>query len=354
MVNNKKLLLINDTGETTNPGCKMVREAFYNIFNPTIGKGIISDRLPLGYWAEHYNSIADKPAQCITQQEGYFPVGADIAPAIDFGQWQHITESLGRSDRELQKRIEKCDAVIVNGEGSIHHNLMRALALFGLMRTCVLANKPVLLLNSTIQAMDTEILKSVLGDLQILHTRERRSFDEIQKNYCTNTICAPDLAFLAVDRQIRNFKHFTDAKQCCIITAGVAVSARTLDILFDTIFQLHLTPVYLCIGDGGEAELAKRICAQRKVALVNAWEIPVDEIVGFLSQFKIAISGRHHINIFLLCAGVPFVAIPSNTWKIEQTLLLVNYPVDVVRRVVDLEKALNLLIKSLCISSNSS
>jgi hypothetical protein len=53
------------------------------------------------------------------------------------------------------------------------------------------------------------------------------------------------------------------------------------------------------------------------------------------------VSGRHHINLFLMRCGVPFVPLPSNTWKIQATLDLLGYPVAEMQSVGDLPAALS-------------
>lgn len=50
------------------------------------------------------------------------------------------------------------------------------------------------------------------------------------------------------------------------------------------------------------------------------------------------------MNIFLMRARVPFLPLPSNTWKIEETLKLVGYPFPPLQYYGELSPALNRLL----------
>lgn len=126
--------------------------------------------------------------------------------------------------------------------------------------------------------------------------------------------------------------------------AVVAGALGSLQTLFNGVKSTGKKPVYLSIGDDGETELATGVCREMSVSFVDAGTLGVNELVGFLRQFPAAISGRHHINIFLMRAGVPFLPLPSNTWKIEETLKLVGYPFPSLQYYGELPPALNRLL----------
>lgn len=183
--------------------------------------------------------------------------------------------------------------------------------------------------------MNKELVADALAQVRLIHLRERRSIYELE-TAGLSAYCAADVAFLALDEGEETSYTVPDAKGSCLITAGVLAGESSLMVMIKAARSVGLAPVYYAIGDGGENELAERVCGEAGTPISYAKDIAVEEQVSFLSQFQAAISGRHHINLFLVRAGVPFVPLPSNTWKIEETLRMVGYPISPVRLHSDL------------------
>src|SRR5690606_39343712 len=101
------------------------------------------------------------------------------------------------------------------------------------------------------------------------------------------------------------------ASRYILIPGGVAVDGDAMTHLCQTVESVGLHPVYFSIGDGGETNLAKEVCSRLNVPLVEATDFGLKELIDFFRQFPCAISGRHHINVYLMRAGVPFVSLPS-------------------------------------------
>ena len=334
-----RVLLINDTGMLPNPGCRAVRKAYKLIFNKHVSGTAITTSIPVNYWIEHFRAFA-VPGKKSTQREaGSFPVAAVTVADIDIEQWESTRRELANNDQDLRAALEAADLVVLNGEGSIHHNSMRALALLALAKTATEAGKKVLLMNATLQQMMPQLLQEVLSRLEVVHVREMASKSFLEQLGIKSFVTA-DLAFLALDDESSTKTRLLDAAAHVIVTGGVSIKKESLIQLFHAVESIGLRPVYLSIGDGGETELARGVCAERNVPMVDAGTLGVKEVIGFLRQFPLAISGRHHINIFLMRAGVPFLPLPSNTWKVDETLKAVGYPIDPVRAYSDLLPAL--------------
>lgn len=340
----KSLLLINDTSETGNPGCRMVRRALDILFPASAGRSGIDHCIPLHYWADSFHALASTSKNCTLRNPGQFWTGTPTAHSVSLPDWQRRTLALSRKDAGFRDRLEASDAVVINGEGSIHHNFKRALALLAMMKTAEGFPRPVLLLNATVQAMEMALLQEVMPGLGLCHAREKRTFDTI-KPFFHNAVCAPDLAFLAMPEPCDFDDSQPETESSCLVTAGVLANLHTVHALLEGVWQTGLKPVYFCIGDGGEDRLTESVCRQRGVEWIRAKDIPFETLPAFVRRFPVAVSGRHHINIVLLGAGVPFVPIPSNTWKIEETLSLVGYPVPMVSHFADLPGRINDLMR---------
>jgi ABC-type polysaccharide/polyol phosphate transport system ATPase subunit len=334
-----RILLINDTGALSNPGCRAVQKGYKVLFRDHIVRSSIGASVPVNYWIDHFRDIAISGKHSMNYRTGMFPVGTEVVEEIDIFQWERKRHRLVLQDMDFNEKLAMCDVVLVNGEGSIHHNSVRALALLALIKTAVEAKKKVLLLNATLQAVMPALLKEVLKEVNLIQVREPCSYDFL-KNLGIKSLIVPDIAFLGVSDETESQIRIQDSNFSVLVTGGVTTGKESLEQLFIAVESMGMRPVYFSIGDGGEMEVAKNICAQRNVKLIEAGTFGVKELVGFIRQFPLAISGRHHINVFLMRAGIPFVALPSNTWKVEGTLSMVGYPIPPVYSYDELKTTL--------------
>lgn len=340
----RRILLLNDTGALGNPGCRAVRKAYKIMFGREVHTAQITATLPASYWSEPFREMALSGKASIVKPSGAFPHASNFAPELDLSQWDETRRRLAQTDSAFASTLASADIVVVNGEGTIHHNSLRALGLLAMTKCAVQTGKKVLLMNATIQHMATELLLDVLPMVELIHARETATYNTLRQ-LNLNPILAPDLAFLALDEETTPRIRMLDCNDHVLVTAGVTVNRESLKMLFNGVQSAGMKAVYLSIGDGGESALAMEVCRETSVPFVDAATIGVKELIGFLRQFPLAISGRHHINIFLMRAGVPFLPLPSNTWKIEETLKLIGYPIAPLKSYVDLAPALRELME---------
>jgi hypothetical protein len=331
----ERIIIANDTGHTTNPGCQSVRRAI-DFLAAEAGMSIVGS-LPLGFWAEPFRDLAPPSRACVVIDEDRFPSGAAQAPPLDLAAWERVRADLAANDREFLARTDEADFLLVNGEGSIHHNFPRALGLAALIVTAAERGLRVALVNSTIQAMDPGLLRRVLPRLWACHVREPASLCEVEAR-APGAFCAPDLAVAAIDRLPAPSRQRGSGKEC-LVSTGVLSHPKTLRRVLEIVEGIGFRPTYFSIGDGGETDVAAGICAQRGVRHLQAKDYSLEGLAGLLAQFDIAVCGRHHLNLFLMRAGVPFVPIPSNTWKVEATLSYLGYPLAPIERLGDLAGA---------------
>lgn len=319
-----KVLVANETGHTSNPGCRAVRRGVSRLLALSGVRG--NATLPLGFWESHFTELAPPRETRLRRQEGKFSSGTEEAVAIDIDRWRQTRNELVRRDVMFSKSLEAVDVLVVNGEGSLHHNLPRALALLAMMSAATATGRSVALLNSTIQAMDRELMKEVLPTVSFCHVRENRTMQGV-KEFQPAVFTAPDLAVLAMRLMPpphRTKSHINGKR--ILVSYGVLVNEKMLRSLLQTVTRCGLEPVYLSIGDGGETAVATKTCEELDVPLIHAGEISLDRLLEVLASSALAISGRHHINLFLMRCGVPIVSIPSNTWKLDATFELSGYP----------------------------
>ncbi|THK34628.1 hypothetical protein EHS39_29330 [Ensifer sp. MPMI2T] len=331
-----KVVVANETGYTSNPGCRAVRRGISRLME--LSDVRIGGALPLGFWANEFSELAPVRENWLIRQDGKFASGTEKAAPIDTVKWKQIRNVLLRRDDAFSKALEEVDTLVINGEGSLHHNFPRALALLAMISIAAERGKRVALLNSTIQAMDSELLMEVLPALGFCHVREQRTLLAI-RDFQPSAFAAPDLAVLAMRVMEPPYRPRSqvDGKRI-LVSYGVLVNEKMLRALLRSAKGCGLEPIYLSIGDGGETALATRVCAEEGVPLVHAGEINFRRLLELLSSSALAVSGRHHINLFLMRCGVPILCIPSNTWKLDATFELSGYPKIELTSVEDIDE----------------
>jgi len=318
-------LVANETGRTSNPGCRAVRRGLGRLL--AICDMEISGSLPLGYWADHFKHMTPPKKYRIQQEHGCFPRGCVEAAPLDLDEWVSIVTKLSKEDCALAERLDANTAVVVNGEGSIHHNLPRALALLALVEVAVSRGKRVALINTTLQGMSMALLRRVLPPLEFCHFREDSSLDLVASSAPCGFV-APDLALLSL-RNLPAPQRAAEQRgsRKCLISAGVVGNELIVRQIIAAVRECELQPIYLMIGDGGEREVVARVCGEERVPVVDSGIVSLERLTSIICSAGMAVSGRHHINLFLMHCGVPFLPLPSNTWKIEGALRLMGYPV---------------------------
>lgn len=340
-----RVLLINDTGGLPNPKCQAVRKAYKLLFNKYIAGTEITASIPVNYWIENFREFAVPGKKSIRLAAGSFPIAADTVADIDTKRWESIRSELANNDQDLHAAFKASDLVVINGEVSIHHNSVRALSLLALAKTAMQSGKKVLLMNATLQQMMPQLLQEVLSNVALIHVREMLSKKYLEQ-LGIKSLATADLAFLALDDESTTKTRLPKASEHVLVTGGVIINKESLNQLFNAVKSIGLRPFYLSIGDGGETELARCVCNEHNVRMMEAGTLGVKELIDFLRQFPLAISGRHHINIFLMRAGVLFLPLPSNTWKVDGALKAVDYPNSPVMAYSDLLPALQQLQKN--------
>ena len=251
-----KVLLANDTGTVPHLGCKAVSDAHARLLGRA-GHEIIHRRF----------LEPDRPTRSLADAE--------------------VVRSLEEDDR-LSACIDEADAVIVNGEGTIHHGAGRRL--LGILAIAQRRRKATLLVNAVFQ--DTSGFDETLRHLDDFTVRDVHSLQHAKERGFSARI-VPDSYFAA------RFQG--------------ATMALSGDVVTDWHWQR---------SDVGE--VLSRYMDDRGAAFVPfvtpSADIRWSSVPKDLSTARIVLTGRHHGVCAAIMAGRPFVALPSNTFKLEGLL----------------------------------
>lgn len=265
-----KIALINDTSVVGHYGCAAVVDVIERLFESAGSK--IAYRHPVGVdWRAHAQAIS---------------------------------------------AIERADAVVVNGEGSIHHGSKRARMLAAIAPYCAERCKPCYLINATLQDND-ESIAADLRKFTYAWVRESASSSELVRQGVQHSIC-PDLAFLQTFRPSADRRGETFVVDSVVPAAlgQLANFARTAHADL-TVMKRH-SDMPSCLGapfDLLTDPLDPNVLRQplRDCPDYSAF-------AGLISSHERLLTGRFHSVCFAIVLRTPFHAFPSNTHKIEATL----------------------------------
>lgn len=362
------VLLINYTGNQLNPGCQATSSGLITLLRG--GGASHIDTLPLGFALEAMSSplSADEDRSRSSNRQNAWtkkagkslvhfmmrvggmsshyaarfrsarlPQWAQLMHSSDSfvmnlegDRWAKAIDEIMDREREGMQLLRLADRVIVNGEGTFHHNQRTALAALALARIAEVLGKEVHVVNATIQAMHPEVLRLVLSGACRVVVREARSQKYLQF-LDINCLLGADCAFAAtygVTKSSLQLPDGVDPGRACLITGGCGIRSSSVLAIVRALRRAGYSPFYFWIG-GGDA-MSPRLCQTAGIPAVMWNELPWDALPEYLKKVKLVVSGRYHMIIFALMARTPFIPLASNTWKIEGLCELFGYPTPVL------------------------
>lgn len=214
-------------------------------------------------------------------------------------------------ESEFSSRIESCDAVLINGEGTLHHG--RGLHLLAIAEFAQSLGKPCYLINCTIEAIDG--FDDVLRGMRDLVCREAITLRALQR--------AGIPARFAFDDFIN--AGFTDTP---------ADDHKGATILTD--WHPHVDAAVFPIVQKAVASLDPGFAPLDRDDAHETWH----QSVATFGTAGLLLSGRYHGLYMSALAGTPFVALPCNSHKVLGLIKSSGLPLPYCERPVFLDNAL--------------
>lgn len=254
-----------------------------------------------------------------------------------FGAEVVWTWPVGVDWRKRKKHIlnlPKVDAIIVNGEGTIHHAPRRwqaqALLEFASFAKGEL-KVPAYLINSTLYANNVSVLDN-LKDYDRIYVRDRSSYDELSNQGVTCEL-VPDMTF-AIDASIK----YQPVKALCVVDSVMQSDLSTLKS-----FSKKNNADYCSMVVARPSNYSPWRKTRRFILETLKWffkergrTLNPEDFEKFLSQYQMIVTGRYHTVTMCLKNRIPFIALESNTPKISFLLKEVFGNSDRVISVKDL------------------
>lgn len=229
-----------------------------------------------------------------------------------YGEWRELDQpDLSSALKAFHRsgvlnHLGAVDAVVVNGEGTIHHG--RGRHLLTILRGAQALGLRTALINAVLQAVDVEDFNTLhqLSDLTVR--------DACSSSYLSSLGIKHRVVFDSIAEAGFLLEPSGDFAGKIIVTdwhggrLDVGTALRELLAVLGSDRS-----VFYPLADGARADLWPRALADFR-------------------QARLVVTGRHHGVCLALMAGVPFIACGSNTWKVQGLLDLIP---DAARRSVD-------------------
>ncbi len=281
----KNVLLINDTSNNHHHGCEIVMSNFENLLN------------------KHHFKISNR-----------------VKNGFDWHKKIHFLNNL-----------ENIDIVIVNGEGSIHHNQKIGYDMIKIAKYAKKYNKPAVLINCTYES-NSHDYKKYLEFFDIISVRESRSYKELKK-IDVNSLIVPDLCFYF---DLLKDNYYKRSNKIILSDSNILEITKKLFICS----KKNNNYVYIPILTNGmnfiknDFFLLKKIKYYIKKNLFKFFKFEPNnndknryygvgsfyDYLEILKKNNFLISGRFHSTCFAIITKTPFLAIKSNTFKIESLI----------------------------------
>lgn len=223
------------------------------------------------------------------------------------------TLQLGHGFRDaFRKEVPSCDVVVINGEGTMHHDAPGAMVLADAGMAARDCGKPVALINTVWQG--NLIVNKLLPSVSMVCVRESLSASELCRLGFSATV-VPDLAMsCSVDELFSGFKQ-VDGSIVVLddvrydVAMLLARYARSRGMSF---YRMDPRPPLYSVA--AVLRWGKLLVAG------GGWgQFQLDRI-RVIKEASVIVTGRFHGACLAILAKRPFVAVSSNTHKIEGLL----------------------------------
>jgi hypothetical protein len=245
-------------------------------------------------------------------------VGLDvIARAPAHADW--------RKDPAIGEALARAALVVVNGEGTIHHDRPAGAALLAVGAAARAAGAPAALINASWDANGPAFARA-LADFALVSVRESRSAAQIEAAGLTARV-VPDLSLFepVPPPAARSGVGFTDSVLRGVALALEAARKRLGGLALPIHFNAPgLKGSLRNLRDGvARRDLADPAFLLRSIAARLAWRAAETQgeadYMAKVAALELLVTGRFHAATFALAAGTPVLAVESNTHKIGAT-----------------------------------
>lgn len=243
-----------------------------------------------------------------------------IATSVVRNNWQR--------DVNFLNALAACDLIVINGEGTLHHGAHHGERLLEVACHPASRGKKIALINALYQENPSHWNK-YLERFDLLSARDEVSRQELEVASGKRVLFCPDLSL--VEERPNSYVN-NDARM--LLTVGDSVLKDARSALYK---YAHIAPDAKILSiqsqlKSPKAHLSPFLRGVRKIytdlydKIFSIFDgkliIPKnhDEFMGFLERSSLHVTGRFHGVCLCLVTGTPFLALRSNSRKVEAIL----------------------------------
>jgi polysaccharide pyruvyl transferase WcaK-like protein len=216
-------------------------------------------------------------------------------------------------EKQVAHELGQCDVVIINGEGTMHHDAAGAMALMRAGAMAASRKVPIALINTVWQ--DNQLANPLLAQCRWVSARE--SFSQTAIAHAgTIAELVPDLTLTADPAQLFQSDLST-------ATGGIVVLDDVrlpLSLALAHYARARGLP-YFPMGARPSLRTQHGWLKMIRLGLASGWARQFHRCqIGAIASATVVVTGRFHGICLAILAGRPFVAFTSNTHKIEGLL----------------------------------
>ena len=321
----KKVTVFGSTKEEVHIGCKALTSGLEKLIYETYGGDTLIKHVSHRYLSPHFNDVFFVTKLKTRRKFFTKEVACVLEKNRSEKNWLASLKSLEDNDIFLKLTIQSSDIVIINVEGTLHHKGLLGHQLLAIGALAVKLNKPVYWVNVSVESEDDEIIKKAFSGARQVSVRDKFSYSYLMK-LGVNAVLAFDTAVLAdyVENNIVIDNFLPDVPFCLFTGSNV----KEFDLLnhAKVIYSHGIKPLYIPLGLNDYDDL--NILKENNISCLDYGQLDFTDVIALIKKSEFVISGRHHLNIFCLLAGKPFIAYKSNTWKIEGVMDMLEYDYD--------------------------
>ncbi|AFM02721.1 hypothetical protein Fleli_0226 [Bernardetia litoralis DSM 6794] len=334
------IVLYNDTRNVdNNPGCKATINGLINLLNLSYPNSDI-ECMPYGIFSSYFTHISSyRPKGGLAKIKSLFfrQFFSLEEEELDFYFYRNFLKKVKKliEIQEFKTAMFDKELVVINMEGTVHHNTLQGITLIGIAYAAHLSGKKVFLLNGSIQKMSKQLLKNTFNRIDYIAVREIISHTYLNELNIKNNL-ALDCAFLSKITENQS-NIFTSKGKRCLYTTGVILAysqqhniENPIEIIENHVSSLKNKgyEVFFLKIEENESLLEPALQAL-DVSIIDMNDYDWNMIGSILAEFELIVSGRYHIIIFCIMMNIPFIPIESNTWKIEGLFKTLNKDIEI-------------------------
>ena len=225
----------------------------------------------------------------------------------------------------MRRAIREADIVMINGEGTLHHGRRRAQWLIDAIEYAKSINKSVALVNALYQD-NPEAWDPIVSGLDIIYARDALSAEQLTRASGRKVEYMGDLALydarspsLEDDRNGMLFGDSVHVRTTRRLLATAGRISRSAPAHVMPITQGYPQPASRRASASGLQTIYSYYCHRRVARFKNIVSFANSQhaYMQTLRRFALSVTGRFHALCFALLTDTPFVAVASNSWKMD-------------------------------------